>query len=123
MRATKAKRLCARHRRIFPAGDKCPECKREKAELGKPRRQANSQRLGRFSPHWRTLSFNMIRRHRRDRGPYCPRCLRVESEHDPSTKLTVDLVRGGDHTTALEEECEVVCRRCHGQAQGARRRA
>jgi hypothetical protein len=95
-------------------------CKRADAERGKPRRQANKVRLGRHTRHWRELSFLMIRRHRRMVGPICPVCGGAEDENDFGSKLTLDLVRGGDHSTALESECQVKCRRCHGREQGGR---
>jgi hypothetical protein len=76
-------------------------------------------RLGRRSTHWRQLSFRMIRRHRATIG-LCPVCGRAETGLNDDTKLTVDLIRGGDHTTATPAECRVVCRRCHGRAQGGR---
>jgi len=114
--------VCHRHRTLVPMGDRCPACKREEAERGKPRRQANHERLGRKTRHWRELSFRMIRRYRATLGPVCPCCGAHESEDDPGSKLTLDLVRGGAHETAREEECEVKCRRCHGREQGGRGR-
>lgn len=123
MRAAATKRLCGRHRRIYPAGERCPECRQENTDRGRARRHANSRRLGRYSPHWRALSFRLLRRWRLACGvvAWCPKCLRIETASDASTKLTVDLVRGGDHRTATEDECEIKCRRCHGREQGARR--
>lgn len=113
--------VCNRHRQLIPMGEQCPTCNAEHAERHKPRRQANHERLGRKSSHWRELSFRMIRKHRQTVGPVCPHCGVTETPNDYGSKLTLDLVRGGDHRTARPEECEVKCRRCHGKAQGARR--
>lgn len=112
--------ICHRHRTLNPHGQRCPDCKREAAERGKPRRQQNKTLLGRHSRHWRELSYRLIRRHRNTDGPVCPQCGTVETPGDPGSKLTLDLTRGGDHTTATEDECQVVCRRCHGRLQGGR---
>lgn len=103
-------RVCNRHRRSFPYRSSCPQCRSEKAEREKPRRAANNARLGRKTTHWIGLSARL----RRAAGGVCPCCGRDENPDDARSKLTVDLVRGGDHSTATADECEVKCRACHG---------
>jgi 5-methylcytosine-specific restriction endonuclease McrA len=97
--------ICHRQNRVV-VGD-CPECKREHAERGKPRREANKRRLRRDSKQWKAIS-----REARRRNAYCAKCGSLDD-------LTTHLPRGGDHSTATIEEVQVLCRRCHGRMTGA----
>jgi hypothetical protein len=114
--------VCAKHSPpvLVNAGERCPACPAD--PRGAARRALRNVALGRTSAHWRRLSFRMIRRHRRTYGAICPLCATAEHPHDdPGSKLTVDLIGGGDHSQAREEDCRVLCRRCHGAADGGRR--
>lgn len=106
--------VCHRHQRLVPMGERCEDCSRENAK----RRNRRNRELGRSSAHWRALSARMVARVRRDAGGRCPCCGTPERERDQGSKLTCDLVGGGDHARARESECEVKCRRCHGRQQG-----
>ena len=100
-------RICHRHGHIVRGGEQCLQCKREHAERGKPRRQANKVRLGRASAQWKRVSREARRLH-----PYCAKCGALDD-------LTVHLPRGGNHRTAELCEVQVLCRRCHGRMTGA----
>jgi hypothetical protein len=104
---TKAATVCHRCHRIRPCG--CP--------TQDDRRHANNLRLGRKTAHWIQTSRNAISR----AFGYCPQCGRAEDENDPSTKLTADLIGGGDHSKATLAQVRVLCRRCHGTEDGGRR--
>lgn len=106
--------VCHKHQLLVADGELCPEC----AAAGKARRQLRNSRLGRQSSHWRNLSARMTMVVRRELGGVCPGCGTAESAADAGSKLTCDLVRGGDHSHATEADCRVRCRRCHGRAQG-----
>jgi hypothetical protein len=80
------------------------------------RRSRNNRELGRTSKHWMRLS----KKARALAGGVCPDCGRAEDPDDPSTKLTCDLVGGGDHRSAVIEQVRVRCRRCHGRRDGGR---
>lgn len=110
--------VCHKHQLLVPDGERCPSC----AEAGKVRRRSRNRELGRQSAHWRRLSSRMTLLVRRELGARCPGCGTVESASDPGSKLTCDLVAGGDHSKALERDCRVRCRRCHGRLQGGRGR-
>lgn len=110
--------VCHRHQRLVDDGELCPEC----AEAGRLRRQSRNRDLGRQSAHWRKLSARLTALVRRELGGRCPGCGTVEKTSDPGSKLTCDLVAGGDHAKASEADCRIRCRRCHGRAQGGRGR-
>jgi hypothetical protein len=106
--------VCHRHRVLVPAGAACPACETDE----QARRRDNNQRLGRNSAHWRRLSA----RERRRANGICSFCGGVESRDDPGSKLTVDLIGGGDHSRATLDQVRVACRRCHGRTDGGRSR-
>lgn len=81
------------------------------------RRSANNVRLGRNSAHWRKLSASVIREAR----GVCPVHGGPEDPRDPRSKLTADLIGGGDHAHATRDQVRVMCRSCHGRADGGRR--
>lgn len=109
--------VCHRHQALIPAGERCPSCERDRGA----RNVAANVRLGRTSPHWRRLSAIARARHLKAHGAVCPVCGTAESAGDPGSKLTVDLIGGGDHSRAALDQTRVVCRRCHGHADGGRR--
>lgn len=109
--------VCHRHKTLIPAGEPCPACERARGV----RNAAANVRLGRSSRHWVRLSAIARARHVKMLGPVCPRCGVIETAEDPGSKLTVDLVGGGDHARATLEQTRVLCRRCHGRADGGRR--
>jgi len=111
--------VCDRHKVLIPDGEKCPSC----AKSGQARRQRRNRDLGRSSSHWRKLSARLILMVRRELGGRCPGCGGTERSGDPGSKLTCDLIAGGDHARAVERDCRVRCRRCHGRAQGGRPKA
>lgn len=82
----------------------CPHCRRKEAA----RRDGNNKRLGRTSAHWIKTS-----KRARELQPWCTDC-------GSTTDLTVDLVGGGDHSTASLAQCVVRCRSCHGRRDGGR---
>lgn len=99
--------VCGRHRVIVPEGQRCARCA---AEDGGRRGHLN-QALGRNSAHWRRLRARLIAQ----AEGVCPACSEIETYEDPGSKLTVDLIAGGDHSRARLEDCAVRCRRCHGR--------
>jgi hypothetical protein len=105
--------VCHVHKTLIPVGGACAGC----AQSERRRRGANNARLGRNSAHWRRLS----RAERRRAHAICTFCGGVESRDDPGSKLTVDLIGGGDHSRATRDQVRVACRRCHGKADGGRR--
>lgn len=105
--------VCHAHQVLYPAGERCPLCK----PADRARANAN-QALGRNSQHWRRLSRRAIRA----AGGVCPECGELEDPRRPATKLTTDLVGGGDHRRATLADVRVMCRACHGRADGGRRR-
>lgn len=109
--------VCHRHRALIPAGERCPQCERARAA----RNAAANVRLGRSSKHWRRLSAIARAVHVKTHGAVCPGCGVIENQADPSSKLTVDLIGGGDHARATLQQIRVLCRRCHGRADGGRR--
>lgn len=109
--------VCHRHKALIPAGEPCPACERDRGA----RNAAANVRLGRSSRHWVRLSAIARARHVKTVGSVCPVCGVIEVEADPGSKLTVDLVGGGDHARATLDGVRVVCRRCHGRADGGRR--
>lgn len=109
--------VCHRHQALIPAGESCPECKRDRGA----RNAAANVRLGRSSPHWRRLSAIARARHVKAHGAICPDCREPECTDDPGSKLTVDLIGGGEHSRATLEQTRIRCRRCHGHADGGRR--
>jgi hypothetical protein len=102
--------LCGCGNRV-PAGQSCP-CRRDQH-----RRTGANRDLGRTSTHWRRLSAWA----RHNARGVCSDCGGVEHAGDLGSKLTVDLVGGGDHSTARPEDIRVRCRRCHGARDGGRR--
>ncbi|SRR5581483_306151 len=80
------------------------------------RRTRNNRELGRTTRHWRRLSELA----REQAAGVCASCGRAENTEDPGSKLTVDLLGGGDHSRAKLEDTVVLCRRCHGRRDGGR---
>jgi hypothetical protein len=107
--------VCHRHRRLVLDGDACAEC----SATNSSRRARRNDELGRTSATWRRLSGHA----RHHAGGVCEACGCLEDvELDAGSKLTVDLIGGGDHRTARLQDVRVLCRRCHGAADGGRRR-
>lgn len=103
-------RVCARHRTLYPTGQHCPNC----GDPEQTRRSANNVRLGRNTRHWKRIRRIALV----TADGHCPRCRTAEREHDPGSKLTVDLIGGGDHSKATLDRVRVLCRRCHGELDG-----
>lgn len=105
--------VCHEHQLLYPAGERCPLC------LPTDRARADANRtLGRNSQHWRRLTRRAVRA----AAGVCPECGALEDAERPATKLTTDLVGGGDHRRATLADVRVMCRSCHGRADGGRRR-
>lgn len=106
---------------MSPMSTICTSCHRIRpcacADREQARRTSNSKRLGRTTNHWRQLSAQA----RAQACGYCPRCNRPERNTDAGSKLTADLIGGGQHSTAKLEQVRVMCRRCHGAVDGGRR--
>lgn len=107
---------------MSPVRTVCPRCHGPKPchctdQKRTARNTAAATRKRYGSRHWRQLSASLIRQAQ----GICTTCGRTEHQDDPGSKLTVDLIGGGDHSTARLEDCRVVCRRCHGRRDGARR--
>src|SRR5581483_11296630 len=68
------------------------------------RRTRNNRELGRTTRHWRRLSELA----REQAAGVCASCGRAENTEDPGSKLTVDLLGGGDHSRAKLEDTVVL---------------
>jgi 5-methylcytosine-specific restriction endonuclease McrA len=85
---------CADHERIF-------------------KRTQNAKRIGygTSTRYWQTLS-----RQAKERDGY--RCRGCGTTHDLTVHIRPELE--GNHRTAKLEDCETLCRRCHGAVDGGR---
>lgn len=101
--------ICIRCQRIRPCG--CPDREQH-------RRHRNNVELGRNTRHWRRVRLQAVSAC----YGHCPGCGTQERTNDPGSKLTADLIGGGNHATATLETVRVRCRRCHGTQDGNRKR-
>lgn len=108
--------VCDRHRKLIPAGETCPDCAAYRANQTRQRSANSNRELGRNTRHWRRLSGLARKLH-----PYCAICGRAEGD-TPALKLTVDLIGGGSHATAVLEQTRVLHRSCHSRADGGNHR-
>ena len=104
-------RICPTCSNPVPLGERCCPTRNDQ------RRAQASTQLGRNNRHWRRLRDTAIHR----AHGTCSRCGTAESDLDAGSKLTCDLIGGGDHSRATLEQVRVLCRRCHGTSDGARR--
>ena len=106
-------RLCPEHG-LVPSNQRCCPTRNDK------RRHTSRIQLGRNTNHWRKLSSTAIHR----AHGTCSRCGNHEHDHDAGSKLTCDLIGGGDHSShATLDQVRVLCKRCHGHTDGSRRTA
>lgn len=103
-------RRCRRHGLVR---GRCPACEAERGAHDAARRSANNVRLGRNSAHWRRL--------RRARLALASHLCELGLSDCTVTATTVDLMGGGDHSTAQLEDTRAACRSCHGRVDGGRR--
>jgi 5-methylcytosine-specific restriction endonuclease McrA len=91
-------------------------CREHQAELERrdnARRNRKQWRQGRNTARWRQLRAAALARD----GHQCRRC---GSSDDLTVHLNPQLA--GDHEAATLDDLETLCRRCHGQVDGARSR-
>ncbi|HXH87415.1 MAG TPA: hypothetical protein VNI55_02260 [Gaiellaceae bacterium] len=103
--------------RVCPKHGLVPTNKRCCASRNQQRRWQADKELGRTTAHWKRLRATATHR----AHSTCSRCGTAESDHDAGSKLTCDLIGGGDHSRATLDQVRVLCKRCHGHGDGGRR--